>query len=251
MGGHTEATKTYANAKRFYYWPGIFDWICALTADCLTCQNNKPKPMRRNEVPLEEWQNESVPFRTVHIDHKQHIHPTSASNVHCLLIVDAFSRFLMVYPVRKTTALATITAVENWIFSWNPTINQLQSRYCFYQYKVRQLDQKNLELLQDIVQLIQPGQMVKLKCRTKILLDNGEALLMMPETTGLHWHRSLHSPTTQVSTTQLEKPLMKLSLGPNHEHLCRSSWDFIGKNTNFDVKIFVKTFLLTLIARTV
>ena len=41
MGGHMGASKTYSNAKRFYYWPGMFDWICALTADCLTCQNNK------------------------------------------------------------------------------------------------------------------------------------------------------------------------------------------------------------------
>ena len=96
----------------------MFHWICALTADCLTCQNNKPKPKHRNEVPLEEWQNETVPFRTIHIDHKGPIHPTSAGNVHCLLIVDAFSRFLMVYPVRNTTALATITAVERWILSF-------------------------------------------------------------------------------------------------------------------------------------
>ena len=118
MGGHMGATKTYANAKRFYYWPGMFDWICALTADCLTCQNNKPKPKHRNEVPLEEWQNETVPFCTIHIDHKGPIHPTSAGNVHCLLIVDAFSRFLMVYPVRNTTAVATITAVEKWILSF-------------------------------------------------------------------------------------------------------------------------------------
>ena len=45
-------------------------------------------------------------------------HPSSASNVHCLLIVDAFSQFLMVYPVRNTTTLATITAVEKWILSF-------------------------------------------------------------------------------------------------------------------------------------
>ena len=115
MGRHMGATKTYANAKRFYYWPGMFDWMCALTGDCLTFQNNKPEPKHRNEVPLEEWQNETVPFRTIHIDHKGPTHPTSASNVHCLLIADAFARFLMVYPVRNTTALATITAVEKWI----------------------------------------------------------------------------------------------------------------------------------------
>ena len=96
----------------------MFDWICVLTADCFTCQNKKPKPKHRNEVPLEEWQNETVTFRTIHIDHKGPIHPTSASNVHCLLIVDAFFRFLMVYPVRNTTTLATITAVQKWTLSF-------------------------------------------------------------------------------------------------------------------------------------
>ena len=123
MGGHMRATKTYANAKRVYYWPGQFDWICALTADCLTCQIKKPKPKHRNEVPLEEWQNETVPFRTIHNDHKGSAHPTSASNVHCFLINDAFSRFLMLYPVRKTTAPTTFIAVEKWILFWKPTIN--------------------------------------------------------------------------------------------------------------------------------
>ena len=115
MGGDMRATKTYANAKRFYYWPGMFDWIFALTADCPNCQINKPKPEHLNEVPLEEWQNETVPFRTVHIYHKGPLHPTIASNAHCLLIIDAFSRFLMVYPVRNTAALANIAAVEKWI----------------------------------------------------------------------------------------------------------------------------------------
>ena len=36
-GGNMRAIKTYANAKRFYYWPGVFDCSCSLTADCLAC----------------------------------------------------------------------------------------------------------------------------------------------------------------------------------------------------------------------
>ena len=62
LGGHMGAPKTYANAKRFYYWPGMFDWICALTADCLACQNRKQKPKHPNDVPLEEWQGDTAPF---------------------------------------------------------------------------------------------------------------------------------------------------------------------------------------------
>ena len=63
-------------------------------------------------MPLEEWQNKTLRFRTVHIDHKGPFHPISASNIHCLPIIDAYSLFLIIYPVRKTTALATISDVE-------------------------------------------------------------------------------------------------------------------------------------------
>ena len=140
------ATKSYANAKRFYYWPGRSDWICALTADCLTCQNNKPKPKHRHEVPLEEWRNETVPFRTIYIDHKGPIHPTSASNVHCLLIVDAFSRFLMVYPVRNATALATITAVENGSFLMGSRNRSSLTEVLLSSIQSSSIGPKNLEL---------------------------------------------------------------------------------------------------------
>ena len=112
------ASKTYNNANRFYYWSGMSDWMCAPTADCLICQNTKPKLKQGNEVTLEEWQNETLPFRTIHFDHKGPIHPPSKRNLHCLLVIDAFSRFLMVYPVTNAGAQATISAVEKWIHSF-------------------------------------------------------------------------------------------------------------------------------------
>ena len=96
----------------------MFDWICALIADCITCQNNKSKPKHRNEVPLDELQNDTIPFRTVNIDHKGPLHPPSNCNLHCLLIIDSFSRFLMVYSVINTSAPATIAAVEKCIHSF-------------------------------------------------------------------------------------------------------------------------------------
>ena len=95
----------------------MFDWICAPSADCWTCQNNKPKPKHRNEVPLEERQNETVPFRTIHFDHKGPLHPLSNRYIHCLMVIDAFSRFLMVYPVTNIGSQATIFAVEKRIHS--------------------------------------------------------------------------------------------------------------------------------------
>ena len=96
------ASKTCNNATQLYHWPGLFDWMCALTADCLTSQNNKPKPKHRNEVPLEDGQDETFPVQTIYIDHKGTLHPPKYRNINCFLVIDSFSRFFMVDPVANT-----------------------------------------------------------------------------------------------------------------------------------------------------
>ena len=65
---------------------------------------------------MPKWQSETVPFRTFHIDHKGPLHAPSNRNLHCLLVIDAFSCFLMVYSVTNTGAQATRSVVEKWIY---------------------------------------------------------------------------------------------------------------------------------------
>ena len=160
------AAEAYNNAKRFYYWPGMFYRICAFTADCLTCQNNKPKPKHRNEVPLEEWQNETVPFRTIHIDHRGPLHPPSIRNLHCLLVIDAFSRFLVVYPVTNTDAQATISAVEKWILSFRSPQSIVHVRLSSIPKSLT--GRKNWESVYDLERHIRLELMAKLKPRTNV-----------------------------------------------------------------------------------
>ena len=186
MGEHMGATKTYANAKRFYFWLVMVDWICALTADFLSCQKNKPKPKHRNEVPLEDWQNETVSFRTVHIDHKGPLHPTSANNVQCLWNIDAFCWFLMVYPVRETTAPATNTAVEKWILSFGIPQSIIHDRgIAFINTEfINWTKEPGITLRPRTA--YSPWTIGKLKPRTNIMLDIGGIFLTMQEITGLH-----------------------------------------------------------------
>ena len=91
----------------------MHDWICALTQDCVSCQSNKPKPKRNQEIPLEDCETETQVFRTIHIDHKGPLNPPSNGNSHCLLIIDAFSRFLLPYPVRDTSITSMDYALRN------------------------------------------------------------------------------------------------------------------------------------------
>ena len=78
------------------------------------------------------WKNGKViphsPFCAIHIDHKGPLHPPSNLNTHYLLIVDSFSRFLMVYPVINTGAQATIAAVEKWILHFGIPQSEIHDR---------------------------------------------------------------------------------------------------------------------------
>ena len=116
--GHPGIFKTFENVRQYFFWPGRYKWIVYLIEDCIECQTNKSKRHDLHEAPLEQWgELETTPFKTIHIDHKGPLSPSSNSNNHCLVVVDAFSRFIGVYPVKDTSAQATITALEKWITS--------------------------------------------------------------------------------------------------------------------------------------
>ena len=172
-------------AKPFYYWSGNFDWICALTADSLARQNKKPKLKERNEVPLEKWQNETVPFRTIHIDHKGPLHPPSNRNLHCFLVFDAFPLFLMVYPVTSTGAQATISAVEKRIHSFGIPQSLVHGRgIAFINTDFIRWTKKWASTC-DLEQHTGLGLMAKVKPRINTLPATGGTSLTTPETTGL------------------------------------------------------------------
>ena len=61
---------------------------------------------------MEQWgELETTPFKTIHIAHKGPIYPSSNSNTHCYVVLDAFCQFLGAYPVTDTGAQTTINAL--------------------------------------------------------------------------------------------------------------------------------------------
>ena len=110
--GHPGIFKTFENIRQYFFWPGRYKWIVYLIEDCIECQTIKTKRHDLHEAPLEQWgELETTPFKTIHIDHKGPLRPSSDWNTHCLVVVDAFSRFFGAYPVRDTGAQTTINAL--------------------------------------------------------------------------------------------------------------------------------------------
>ena len=117
--GNPGILKTFEYIRQYLFWPGWNKWIVYLIEDCIECQTNETKRHGLHEAPLEQWgELEATPFKSIHIDHNGPLRPSSKSNTHYLLVVEAFSRFLGVYPVRDTGAQTSINAPEKWIKSY-------------------------------------------------------------------------------------------------------------------------------------
>ena len=101
LSGNPGSGKTLLSLKRFFYWPGMYKWVRTVTKSCLTCRKNKR--IRKDQItdPNEKWGEEvPYPFHTVHIDHKGPLNPMSDGKHHYFIVIDAFSRFIQVYPVK-------------------------------------------------------------------------------------------------------------------------------------------------------
>ena len=84
LSGHHGETKTSEMINRFFYWPGLYKWVNMLLHDCLERQKNKPKRKDLTEAPLQQWgQLETIPMKTIHIDHKGPLRPSSHGNNFC------------------------------------------------------------------------------------------------------------------------------------------------------------------------
>ena len=87
-----------------------------LVHDCLECQKNKPKRKDLNEAPLQQWgQSETVSMKTIHIDHRGPLRPSSHGKNFCLVVIDALSRCLQVYLCIHADSKKTNKLLEKYI----------------------------------------------------------------------------------------------------------------------------------------
>ena len=71
---------------------------------------------------------ETTPFKTIHFDHKGALRPSSDSNTHCFVVVDAFSRIFGAYPDGATGPQITINALGKWIKSYGERQKNVQDK---------------------------------------------------------------------------------------------------------------------------
>lgn len=102
---HMGVVKMKSIARSFFYWPGINADIENVAKNCSQCSVHKDNPPK---TALSTWRWPEEVFSRIHIDY---LGPFL--NRHFLIILDAHSKWIEVFPTSNITAHFTITALHS------------------------------------------------------------------------------------------------------------------------------------------
>lgn len=96
---HIAADKTTDLILQHFWFPGLRAFVRKYISHCLTCLSSKRIP-RAPLQPITSWVKPDVPFNTIHMDV---LGPLAESNgyKYVLILVDSFTKYCLLYPMRK------------------------------------------------------------------------------------------------------------------------------------------------------
>lgn len=105
--GHFGFDKTLERIRSSYWFPKMRKFIKKYISACLGCAHHKI-PTGAKEGVLHPIPKVEVPFHTVHADHLGPFVRSKKRNTYLLVIVDAFTKYVNLTPVRSTKSKASI-----------------------------------------------------------------------------------------------------------------------------------------------
>ncbi|KAL3995729.1 protein phosphatase 1 regulatory subunit 15B [Sarotherodon galilaeus] len=133
---HPGMSRMKGLARSLMWWPHMETDIEDKVRSCSTCQEHRHRPQ---EAPLHPWEWPEKPWRRIHIDYAG---PFLGKMF--LVIVDAHSKWLDVYPVPSATSAATIDCLRN-CFSTHglPEMVVSDNAQCFVSAQTKEFMAKN------------------------------------------------------------------------------------------------------------
>lgn len=112
--GHFGFMKTYELVASQYWFARMRRFIKKYVKNCLTCLYFK-SPAGKPSGELHPIKKIPKPFHTVHLDHLGPFIKSKTGNTYVLVLVDAFTKFILLYGVKNTTTTATVKAIKDMI----------------------------------------------------------------------------------------------------------------------------------------
>lgn len=114
LGGHLGVAKTIHKISTHFYWPQMTKSIAKFVRCCEPCQRAKPSSSSptgfHTALPSER------PWQNIHIDHVGPLPRSTQGNIGIFSLIDSFSKFTLLFPVKRISADITISLLINYVF---------------------------------------------------------------------------------------------------------------------------------------
>lgn len=115
LSAHGGYAKTLYRIRRRYYWPTMHRDIAKYIRKCDTCRATKPTTQNQT-APMGLYRDPERPFKMISIDFCGPYTRTRNQNRNLLVVVDSFSKFVLLKPMRSASATATVDFLEHEVF---------------------------------------------------------------------------------------------------------------------------------------
>lgn len=112
--GHFGFEKTLARVRQSYWFPKMRKFIKKYVKSCLECARSKDFSGKQ-QGELHPIPKPEIPFHTIHADHLGPFVRSKKGNCYLLVIVDGFTKYVNIKPVRNTKSSTTIKALKEHI----------------------------------------------------------------------------------------------------------------------------------------
>lgn len=114
-GAHFGVAKTLSRVCELYYWPGMRKTVYAYVRKCTICASCKSSNLPRAGL-MGAYKNINFPFQLVSADLLGPYPRSKNGNQYILVVVDWFTKFVLVHPMSRATSAGIVKFIENNVF---------------------------------------------------------------------------------------------------------------------------------------
>lgn len=115
LSAHGGIFKTTDRVKRQYYWPKMEGDIRKYVSSCEVCKASKPTNQTQRS-PMGKQRSANRPFEVISIDYVGPLPRSRAGFSYLFVVLDSFSKFTHLHPMRAANTQSTIKCLKEHIF---------------------------------------------------------------------------------------------------------------------------------------
>nr|CAI5851281.1 unnamed protein product [Callosobruchus analis] len=112
---HLGISKTISRVSELYYWPFLHKYVYRYVKNCKTCASCKVSNLPKAGL-MGSYKNINFPFQLVSCDLLGPYPRSKSGNQYLLVVIDWFTKFTLVHPLRKATVQHINKFLENNVF---------------------------------------------------------------------------------------------------------------------------------------